>query len=112
MDDALRIVRVLNLTNWEDDKQINIDIDEISMAYSQYKSQMSFTEAMEKAKGEWLKKHFDLVGKTKRTLVTIEIPDEIFMTLALMAHEQDITFNQLVTNILKEYIEKHEMPNL
>jgi hypothetical protein len=59
MDDTLRIIRVLNLTNWGDDKQINADIDEISMAYSIYKSQMSFTEAMEKAKSEWLKKHFN-----------------------------------------------------
>lgn len=44
----------------------------------------------------------------KKVTITIEIPDEMFMALALMAHEQDITFNQLVTNILLEYIEKHE----
>jgi predicted HicB family RNase H-like nuclease len=47
-------------------------------------------------------------AKEKKTTITIDIPDDVFITLALMAHEQDITLNQLITNILLEYIEKHE----
>lgn len=34
--------------------------------------------------------------------VTIELTNEEFIILASMAHEQDITFNQLCVNILKE----------
>jgi predicted HicB family RNase H-like nuclease len=33
--------------------------------------------------------------------------DELYQ-LMLMAHEQDITLNQLVENILKKYIEEHK----
>jgi predicted HicB family RNase H-like nuclease len=36
--------------------------------------------------------------------VEIEIPDELFMNIALYAHKQDITFNQFVNNALKEMI--------
>jgi len=45
--------------------------------------------------------------KTKNTEeVEIELSSENFNTLAMMAHDQDITFNQLCENILKELILK------
>ena len=41
----------------------------------------------------------------KRVSITINIPDGMFMALALMAHKQDITLNQLIANILKKYVD-------
>ncbi len=43
--------------------------------------------------------------------VEIDIPDDVFMELARMAHEQNITLNQLCVNILQEYVDgKVEIP--
>jgi hypothetical protein len=42
------------------------------------------------------------------TTITIELTDEQFLILAKEAHEQDITFNQLVNKLLREYMEKEE----
>lgn len=38
--------------------------------------------------------------------VTLNLPDDVIFQLMLNAHEQDITLNQLVNNILKEELEK------
>ena len=39
----------------------------------------------------------------KNTSIEIELTDKEFLVLAKMAHEQDITFNKLCQNILKEF---------
>ena len=44
-------------------------------------------------------------------IIEVEISDEIFLRLAKMAHEKDITFNQLVNHLLREYIEGLEGKN-
>lgn len=36
--------------------------------------------------------------------IEIDLPDEDFMTIALMAHERDITFNKMCEIILKDYL--------
>lgn len=36
----------------------------------------------------------------------IEISDEQFLSVAKMAHERDITFNEMINIIMKEYVEK------
>ena len=36
--------------------------------------------------------------------VEIELRDDELLSLALMAHEQDITLNKLISNTLKDYI--------
>ena len=41
-----------------------------------------------------------------RVTVQVDIEDDILFKLMLMAHEQDITLNQLVENILREFIER------
>ena len=41
-----------------------------------------------------------------RVTVQVDIEDDILFKLMLMAHEQDITHNQLVENILREFIER------
>ena len=41
-----------------------------------------------------------------RVSIEVDLTDEEWYTLMKLAHEQDITLNQLVENILREYIEK------
>lgn len=55
------------------------------------------------------KLHFDVredgsISISKFVPVEIDIPNELFLELAIMAHEQDITFNELCCNILREKI--------
>ena len=38
--------------------------------------------------------------------ITIDLPEKIIFELMLLAHEQDITLNQLIENILREYLTK------
>ena len=40
--------------------------------------------------------------------VQIDLPKEDLYQLMLMAHERDITLNQMVEVILRQMIEKHE----
>ena len=42
-----------------------------------------------------------------RETVTVELEHEVLYNLMLMAHEQDITLNQLVERILRDYIDQH-----
>ena len=43
-----------------------------------------------------------------RVNVDIDLNDEELFTLMKMAHERDITLNQLVNNILTDYFENNE----
>lgn len=43
--------------------------------------------------------------KDNRVSVEIELEDDLLFKLMFMAHEQDITLNQLVENILRAFIE-------
>lgn len=40
--------------------------------------------------------------------IEVDLSDEQYLALAKMAHEKDITINQLVTNMLREHIEDAE----
>jgi hypothetical protein len=40
--------------------------------------------------------------------ITVDMSDEVFHEIALMAHENDVTFNQQVVKILKEQVEKEK----
>ena len=44
---------------------------------------------------------------SQRETVEIEIEEELLYQLMLMAHEKDITLNQLVENILREFIDRN-----
>ena len=44
------------------------------------------------------------MAKKNLVEVPIDISDKTFLKIAIMAHEQDITFNQMCINILKEQI--------
>ena len=59
---------------------------------------------------DWIQKSAAIVAGEEydtRVIVPIELPDEIAYTLMKMAHEQDITFNQLMENILSDAIAKY-----
>lgn len=47
-------------------------------------------------------------NEEKMENVEVEFDDSTFMRIALMAHEEDITFNQMCNKILKEHIESEE----
>jgi predicted DNA-binding ribbon-helix-helix protein len=38
--------------------------------------------------------------------VEVELTDEEFLHIAKLAHEQDITFNQMVAKILEQHLEE------
>jgi predicted HicB family RNase H-like nuclease len=42
-----------------------------------------------------------------REIVEIDIEQELLYQIMLLAHEQDITLNQMVERILREYISRH-----
>jgi len=42
------------------------------------------------------------------TDITINLDRDVLFELMLMAHERDITLNQLVNEVLKAYIEEHK----
>ncbi len=44
---------------------------------------------------------------SERTTIEVDLPDDILFACMKLAHEQDITFNQFVENILREYIERN-----
>lgn len=44
----------------------------------------------------------------ERIMIEVDLPDDIRLKLYDMAHEQDITFNQLVSNIVSAQLAKHE----
>jgi len=46
---------------------------------------------------------------SKRETVEIEIEEELLYQLMLLAHERDITLNQLVENILREFIDRESV---
>jgi predicted HicB family RNase H-like nuclease len=43
-----------------------------------------------------------------RVIIRIDLDQDLLYQLMLQAHEQDITLNQLVERILREYIDNHE----
>jgi predicted HicB family RNase H-like nuclease len=43
-----------------------------------------------------------------RVTIRIDLEQDVLYQLMLQAHEQDITLNQLVERILREYIDEHE----
>jgi predicted DNA-binding ribbon-helix-helix protein len=43
---------------------------------------------------------------SKKEDIEIDLDDHVFMELAKIAHEKDITFNQLVNDIIREKIKK------
>ena len=48
------------------------------------------------------------MSSEKMVEVEVELPPETLLALALRAHDEDITLNQLCNRILKEQIEKEK----
>lgn len=47
-----------------------------------------------------------IMAEDKKEEIEIELDNETLMTLFMMAHEKDITLNQLVEQILREELDK------
>jgi predicted DNA-binding ribbon-helix-helix protein len=43
--------------------------------------------------------------------IQVDLTDEEFLHIAKLAHEQDITFNQMVAKILEQHILEQEQQN-
>lgn len=48
-----------------------------------------------------------MIRKVKYETIELDLPEDDLNALMMMAHEQHITFDQLVQNMLNEYIEQH-----
>jgi predicted HicB family RNase H-like nuclease len=44
---------------------------------------------------------------SERETIEVEIEEELLYQLMLLAHKQDITLNQLIENILREYLDQN-----
>jgi hypothetical protein len=51
---------------------------------------------------------FNLMFNIDCENINVDMSDEVFMTIAKMAHKNDITINQQIMEILKEQIKKEE----
>jgi hypothetical protein len=80
---------------WDDVDYIDVSVDEWIQAALDLVSESPVEE-----------EHLDL-RKTTDTTVEINLDDSELLQLCMMAHEQDITLNALVNNILREYIDEH-----
>lgn len=49
----------------------------------------------------------DTIILSKFKTIEVELSDELFSQLALLAHEQDITLNELILTILKDLTKNH-----
>lgn len=45
-----------------------------------------------------------------RETIEIDIEQELLYQIMLLAHERDITLNQMIEHILREYIAVHNQP--
>jgi len=43
-----------------------------------------------------------------KTTIEVDLDDDLLFKLIMIAHERDITFNQLVENILREFLENNK----
>jgi hypothetical protein len=44
----------------------------------------------------------------ERVIISLDLPHDVLFVLMQMAHKEDITFNQLIENILLAELEKYE----
>jgi hypothetical protein len=53
-----------------------------------------------------LRDWIDKEEENNNSAIEIDLPESVFKELAMMAHEQNITFNELCNQLLKEYIDE------
>ena len=83
---------------WDDVQYHEVGVDEwIQLA-------LGLVEQNKTCLIEALKANWD---EDNGTDVKIDLPDDELLQLCLLAHEQDITLNELVNNILREYIDNY-----
>ena len=50
---------------------------------------------------------YGYIRSIRMETITIEIDDEIFIHLAVLAHEREMTLNDLIVQLLREQIERN-----
>ena len=97
-------VEMLRMMEDEDDD------DEPSQEQVDRMMEMQMLKAMEEEGGtssELMDKLTERKAPVENTEeVEIELPEDVFMKLAYLAHERDVTLNQLVNDLLRETIEE------
>ena len=48
------------------------------------------------------------IGEESEAVVTVELPDDVILKLALQAHERDITLNKMCAIVLKDCLKNFE----
>ena len=48
------------------------------------------------------------IGEASEAVVTVELPDDVILKLALQAHERDITLNKMCGIVLKDGLKNFE----
>lgn len=77
---------------WDDTKWVDVDVSE---------------DWLEKAEAMFNGEDFDT-----RIQVPIDLDNDTLLQLAMEAHKRDITLNQMVEELLREVISKHQKDNL
>lgn len=54
------------------------------------------------------KKIIDTYEPTAMKSIDIDIPDSVFMGISILAHEKNITFNQMVVYMIKDQLDQYE----
>lgn len=88
---------------WDDVKFQEVDVDQwiqLAMEFMDYADSVE-EENLIASMPTWNDE--EITG----TDVQIDLPDNELLQLCLMAHDRDITLNEMVNNILREYIEEY-----
>lgn len=83
---------------WDDVKYQAVDVDEWIQLALELMAQNK-TCLIDSLRANW--------DEDNGTDVRIDLPIDELLQLCLMAHEQDITLNEMVNNILREYIDNY-----
>lgn len=89
---------------WDDVQYQEVNVDEwiqTALTLMEQKSSIQKEHLIGELRAGWD------TDESADTDVRIDLPDDELLQLCLMAHKQDITLNQLVNNILREYIDEH-----
>lgn len=90
---------------WDDVKYQEVNVDEwIHLALELMENADESTIEEEELIASMPQWHDDEIADTT---VQLELPDDELLKLCLLAHERDVTLNQMVNIVLREYIEEY-----
>jgi hypothetical protein len=84
------------------------EADNLDVSVNQAWDDVDYTDLEEES--DWLTKATAIVAGVDydtRISVPLDIDDDLFMELAVMAHKNDITINKMVERLLVEHMDRH-----